>query len=186
MQNLDIDQCKAIAQAQAAGNDFFVFGGKVWDISEEDARECAKAWALDKTYINTLTDGQLTEWLESEACELEYESDGDYMVLDDSEANEKAAEYIKESLWAFNASFLSDVTSFDVSIFEAIQANDKCEDNNDVMVQLIGGNMQDLIDQAISSDGRGHLLNTYDGSESEFNCFDYTGENTHLYVYRMN
>lgn len=54
------------------------------------------------------------------------------------------------------------------------------------MAQLIGDNMQDFIEQAISSDGRGHFLNTYDGNESEFNCFDYTGENQYLFVYRMN
>ena len=185
---LTIEQCKAIAQASAQGAPFFVFGGKVWNISEEDAREETKEWAIDKTYTNTLTDELLTEWLEETQTELEYDDsyDADYIVLTDSEADEKAEEYIKESLWAFNASFLSDVTGFDISIFEAIQSNDKCEDNNDAILQLVGDNFKSLIQDAISSDGRGHFLNTYDGNEEEFNCFDYTGENDYLFIYRMN
>jgi len=184
---LSIDQCKAIAQAQAAGNDYFVFGGKVWDVSEENARDSAQAWAEEKEEKYTQFT-HLLEWLEAEACEIEYDDSysADYLVLTDSEAGEKAAEYIKESLWAFNASFLSDVTGFDVSIFEAIQANDKCDDNNSAMTQLVGDNLDYLIDHAVSVDGRAHFLNTYDGDEIEFNCFDYTGENTPLYVYRMN
>jgi len=184
---LSIDQCKAIAQAEASGNDFFVFDGKVWDISEQDARESASDW-VNHTEGKPENDSQLTDWLESEACEVEYDDSysADYLVLTDDEADEKAAEYIKESLWAFNAIFLSDVTGFDVSIFEAVQANDKCEDNNEAIAQLVGDNLQELIDQAISSDGRGHFLNTYDGDETEFNCFEYTGENQYLFVYRMN
>jgi hypothetical protein len=177
---LNVEQCKAIAQAQAAGNDFFV--------SEDDAREEAKEWALDKTYINTLTDEQFAEWLEETQTELEYDDyyNADYQVLTDSEADEKAAEYIKDSLWAFNSNFLSNVTGFDESIFDAIQANDKCESNNKAILQLVGDNLDDLINEAISSDGRGHFLNTYDGNEEEFNCKDYTGENQYLFVYRMN
>ena len=188
MQKLSIEQCKAIAQAQAAGNDFFVFAGKVWDISEDDAREEAKQWALDKTYTNTLTDCQLEDWLEETQSELEYDDsyNQDYMVLTDSEADEKAEEYIKDSLWAFNASFLSSVTGFTISIFEAIQANDKCESNNEAILQLVGDNFDSLVQDAISYDGRGHFLNTYDGNEEEFNCKDYTGENEYLFVYRMN
>lgn len=188
MQKLSIEQCKAIAQAQAAGNDYFVFTGKVWGISEYDAREQAQEWALDKTYINTLTDEQLTEWLEETQTELEYEGSYNqgYQVLTDSEADEKAEEYIKNTLWAFNSSFLSDVTGFDISIFEAIQANDKCEGNNEAILQLVGDNFDSLVQDAISSDGRGYFLNTYDGDEEEFNCKDYTGENEYIFVYRMN
>ena len=108
------------------------------------------------------------------------------MVLTEREADEKAEEYIKDSLWAFNSSFLSNITGFDQDIFNAIQANDKCEGNNNAILQLVGDNFGDLVSQAISCDGRGHFLNTYDGSETEFNCFDYTGTNECLFVYRMN
>jgi hypothetical protein len=186
MQKLDIEQCKAIAQAEAMGNDFFVFAGKVWDISEKEAREYAKEWAIDKTYINTLTDEQLTEWLEDTQTELEYDHNADYIVYTDIEADEQCTDYIRELLWAFNASFLSNVTGFDISIFKAIQANDKCESNNGVILKLVGDNFDDLVSEAISSDGRGNFLNTYDGNEYEFNCFKYTGNNEYLFVYRVN
>ncbi len=132
---LTIEQCKAIAQAQAAGGDFFVFAGKVWDISEHDAKTLAEEWLYNTSPLGDdaiLTDDILIGWLKETQTELEYDDsyDADYLVLTDSEAEEKAEEYIKESLWAFNASFLSNVTGFDISIFEAIQANDKCEGNN--------------------------------------------------------
>lgn len=188
MQKLSIEQCKAIAQAQTAGNDCFVFAGKVWEISEDEAREQALDWVEEKLGEHYLNDNQLTEWLEETQTELEYDDsyNADYLVLTDSEADEKAEEYIKESLWAFNASFLSSVTGFDISIFEAIQANDKCEGNNEAILQLVGDNFDSLVQDAISSDGRGHFLNTYDGNETEFGCKDYTGENEYLFVYRIN
>lgn len=183
MQKLSIEQCKAIAQAQAAGNDFFVFAGKVWDISEDDFLEY-EAHLLDSGL--KLDAGLQLSWLEETSTELEYDEDGDYQVLTDSEADDKAEEYIKDSLWACNSSFLSGVTGFDVSIFEAIQANDKCEGNNEAILQLVGDNFESLVQDAISSDGRGHFLNTYDGNETEFNCKEYTGENEYLFVYRIN
>lgn len=185
MQKLSIEQCKAIAQAQAAGNDFFIFSNKVWDISKDDFLEY-EAHLLDSGL--KLDVGLQLSWLEETTTELEYDDsyNQDYMVLTDSEADEKAEEYIKDSLWVFNASFLSNVTGFDISIFEAIQANDKCESNNEAILQLVGDNFDTLVQDAISSDGRGHFLNTYDGNEEEFNCKDYTGENEYLFVYRMN
>lgn len=182
---LTIEQCKAIAQARAAGNDYFVFAGKVWDTSEDDFLEY-EAHLLDSGL--KLDAGLQLSWLEETSTELEYDDsyNQDYMVLTDSEADEKAEEYIKDSLWAFNSSFLSNVTGFDISIFEAIQANDKCESNNEAILQLVGGNFDSLVQDAISSDGRGHFLNTYDGNETEFDCKDYTGENEYLFVYRTN
>lgn len=186
MQKLSIEQCKAIAQAQAAGNDFFVFAGKVWDISEDDVNENFTDFCDYNNFLKS--DENLTEWLEETQCELEYDDsyNANYLVLTDSKADEKAGEYIKDSLWAFNSSFLSNVTGFDQSIFEAIQANDKCEGNNEAIQQLVGDNFDSLVQDAISSDGRGHFLNTYDGNEEEFNCKDYTGENEYLFIYRMN
>jgi hypothetical protein len=183
---LSIEQCKAIAQAQAAGNDFCVFGGKVWSESWEDLHHAFLEFAEEKGFDKN--DARVLEFIEETSTELDYDDsyNADYVVLTDSEADEKSEEYIKEALWAFNSSFLSSVTGFDESIFEAIQANDKCEGNNNAILQLVGDNLDDLISQAISSDGRGHFLNTYDGNEEEFNCKDYTGENEYLFIYRMN
>ncbi len=39
----------------------------------------------------------------------------------------------------------------------------------------------EFVSQAISADGRGHFLNTYDGNENE-----QTIEGTTFYIYRMN
>ncbi len=186
MNNLNIEQCKAIAQAEAKGADFLVHCGKVWDISEGEAKALALEWVEEKLGERRLSEEHLMEWLEETQYELEYNEDGDYIVLTDSEADEKAEEYIEDTLWAFNAGFLSEVTGFDVSIFEAVQSNGKCEDNNGAILQLVGDNIGLLVQDAISSDGRGHFLNTYDGEETEFNCKDYTGNNECLFVYRIN
>lgn len=63
--------------------------------------------------------------------------DNKYIVLTDEEADEKARESITESLWAFNPSFLASMTDFDVEVFEAIAANEKCESNNNVIYNTI-------------------------------------------------
>jgi len=97
-----------------------------------------------------------------------FDADGaEYLVLTDDEADESAAEYIKDSLWAFNASFLSGYTGLDECIFKALQ--DKCEDANDAFLSLVesNGGIDGLIEDAISADGRGHFLSGYDGNESE-------------------
>jgi hypothetical protein len=105
-----------------------------------------------------------------------YIENSDYMVLTDDEANEKAAEYIKDSLWAFNADFLAGETGIDQSVFEAIQNNGKCERNNDAIASCID-DMESFIESAISADGRGHFLSPYDGEEIEVDD---------LYIYRLN
>lgn len=103
---------------------------------------------------------------------------GEYMVLTDDEANEKAAEYIKDSLWAFNASFLASYTDLPEEVFTAMQ--DKCEGANDAFYALVSradGGLEGLIEEAISADGRGHFLNTYDGNENEEGSY---------FIYRTN
>jgi hypothetical protein len=107
--------------------------------------------------------------------------ENDYLVLTDEEADKACEEAIEESLWAFNPSFLASVTDFDISIFEAIQANEKCEDNNKAVRQLVGNRFSQLVKDAIKADGRGHFLSPYDGNEDEI-----TYEGTDYYVYRIN
>jgi hypothetical protein len=92
-----------------------------------------------------------------------------YDILTDDEANDRCAEYIQQTLWAFNASFLSGETNLDQSIFTAIQNNGKCEDNNDAIESLVDATcgLDSLIESAISADGRGHFMSNYDGEETE-------------------
>lgn len=101
---------------------------------------------------------------------------GEYLVLTDDEADERAAEYIKESLWAFNPGFLAQHSSAPEEAFQAIADNGKCEDNNNTIEQMID-DIQDFIEDAISEDGRGHFMSSYDGDEIE--CAD-------LFIYRTN
>jgi hypothetical protein len=102
---------------------------------------------------------------------------GEYMVLTDDEADDRAKEYIKDSLWAFNASFLSDFTGLPIVVFEALQP--QCESANDAIEQIIeqGDGLDDFVEQAISADGRGHFMSSYDGEENE------EGE---YFIYRTN
>ena len=102
----------------------------------------------------------------------------EYLVLTDEEADKRAADYIKDSLWAFNSSFLASYCDMPEEMFKAVQ--DKCEGANDGILQCVeraDGGLDGFVEEAISADGRGHFLNTYDGNEDEEG--DY-------YIYRMN
>ena len=90
----------------------------------------------------------------------------DYLVLTDDEADEKAKEYILDTAWAFNSSFLSCHSKGDVDeeVFKVL--SEKCESSNDAVLSLID-DKDDFVKDAISSDGRGHFLSQYDGNENE-------------------
>ena len=106
----------------------------------------------------------------------------EYLVLTDDEADDAAAEYVKESLWAFNASFLSGETGIDETVFTALA--DKYEGANDAVHSIIDGScgMDSFVESALSADGRGHFLNHYDGKENEF-CTD---DGEFWFLYRLN
>lgn len=91
----------------------------------------------------------------------------EYLVLTDEEADEEVKEYIKETLWAFNASFLADETDMPKEIFEALQP--KCEGANEAILKLVEKTcgLDEFVESAVQSDGRGHFLSTYDGEENE-------------------
>jgi hypothetical protein len=101
----------------------------------------------------------------------------EYRVLTDDEADEACAEYIKDSLWAFNADFLAGETGIDSDVFKVL--SEKCEGANDAILSLVEKTcgLDDFVKSAVSADCRGHFMNTYDGSEDEYG--DY-------YIYRIN
>ncbi len=85
------------------------------------------------------------------------------------------------------------MTDFDEEIFQAIVDNGKCESNNDVIYNTIEKTcgIDEFVKAAISADGRGHFMSSYDGEENEetitgiFN--EETGDNsTTFYIYRLN
>lgn len=116
---------------------------------------------------------------------FESESGEEYMVLTDEEADIEAEKNIKESLWAFNADFILQHTSFyhfsteeeDQVFINSLKTmqNTLCENANSLVYAMIE-DIDIFIDKAINADGRGHFISTYDGEENEQNGF---------YIYRM-
>lgn len=114
-----------------------------------------------------------------------FESYGEeYLVLTDEEADAKCAEYIKESVWAFNSDFLAAHSSLDADIIRMIQEA-KCEDANEPLRRTIE-DMDYLIEDAIRADGRGHFIAPYDFEENEKQVVDVNGKSVTLYIYRTN
>jgi len=119
-------------------------------------------------------------------CEVEDITDGygenefeygnkEYLVLDEDEADEKAAEYIKDSLWAFNADFIFRHSAIKYPSEAAVKAFTKmqselCESANELVEAMIV-NMERFIEDAIGADGRGHFISWYDGEENEKNGY---------------
>lgn len=125
------------------------------------------------------------ELTEEEKKEIHYESNDtycfgneEYMILTDDEADEKVAEYIKETVWAFNPSFLSCHSGIDEDVFKLLQ--EKCESSNEAILKLIK-DFDHFVQDAIRSDGRGHFLSGYDGEEN-----DHEHDNETYYIYRTN
>ena len=105
----------------------------------------------------------------------------EYAVGTDSEADEACKEYIKDSAWAFRSSFICEYCNFPQELAEALEAmqSKKCEGANDAILALIektDGGLDGFVEDAISADGRGHFLSSYDGEENEEGGF---------YIYRI-
>lgn len=181
---LSDEQKKTVALMQHLENDFFILEDSgngeavIFEGTEEEAREQFEA-QNDEDGENDFFVFCLDNFTEAD----EYDEDGDHLVLTDEEADEKAAEYIEQSLWAFIPSFLADETGLFVEVFEAIQGNGKCESNNDAILSIIEKTcgLDEFVKSAISADGRGHFISHYDGKENEETV---NGET--FYIYRTN
>ena len=136
--------------------------------------------AINKTKLQTIK-----QYLDCNINDLDWHdwgSDGaefllghkGYLVLTDDEADKAVEDYIKDSVWAFNPSFLASHSEVNEDIFKLLQ--DKCEDSNQVILNSIR-DIDDFISDAIGCDGRGHFISSYDGEENELN--DY-------FIYRTN
>ncbi len=103
----------------------------------------------------------------------------EYAVGTDEESDKACSEYIKESAWAFRAQFIAAECGMPEAeeIIEAAQQ--KCESSNDAILAIIKGScgINSFVESAISADGRGHFLSSYDGDEVEESGF---------YIYRIN
>ena len=181
---LTIEQLKSIALKQHLGEDYFVLDGKVYGGTEDGAKEQFNESLTEFIGANEDETTDFATWCDENLTEVaEYDDsdyNNDYLVLTDEEADEKAKQYILDSVWAFNPSFLSSFTGFDIEVFEAIQNNGRCESNNDAILSMIKDE-DDFVSDAISADGRGLFLSSYDGCENEE-----TVNGTIFYIYRQN
>lgn len=188
--NLTTAQEKAIALKKYLNEDFFIIENEdsnctIYEGNEEEQRE------LFRKDIEGTEEAEIESNFEifciNNCTEVEeYEDDNynnDYLVLTDEEADEKAKEYIVDSLWAFNASFVASEIDLDEEVIQAIHDNGKCEGNNDTIYNLINklGDIDNFVDSAIKADGRGHFMSSYDGNENEEAV-----NGTTYFIYRIN
>ena len=91
-----------------------------------------------------------------------------YKILTDAEANEEAKNDIECSAWAFNAEFILNHTNLPPEAIEMIKkfCEAECENANDTILAMII-DFDEFVKDAINTDGRGHLINNYDGEEIE-------------------
>lgn len=106
----------------------------------------------------------------------------EYAVGTDEESQAAAEEAIKNSAWSFRPEFIASHTKAGATngMIKAITAlQETCEDCNDDILSLIE-DIEDFVEDAISADGRGTFLATYDSDEIEIkvNGIDY-------YCYRL-
>ena len=118
-----------------------------------------------------------------------FEANGnEYAVGTDEECDRAVVESVRQSLWAFDPSFLSHQTDLPEEVFTAL--SEKCEGANDAIEKIIEkcveGGVEAFADDAARRDGRGHFLNHYDGNEGEV-CFKKEGEDFDDYfnIYRV-
>ena len=181
LENLTDEQKRAIALQQYHGNKYFIIDEdeNTLRIFEGELLEVKKDFETsDETdFLNYCIDN-LTE---VEDYDVE-DYGNDYLVLTDSESDEKAKEYILDSLWAFNASFIIENSSLPYEAEEMIKnfQEHKCEGANETIKAIIE-DTDSFCEEAIKADGRGHFMSSYDGNENEENVFGDT-----YYIYRVN
>ena len=110
--------------------------------------------------------------------EIEDKEDGrfeigkeEWQVYTDEEADKATQDYIKESVWAFNASSILGECGLPFSGEESLKSMQEksCENANDFILALVEKTcgLEQFVSDAISADGRGHFLSGYDSEEVE-------------------
>ncbi len=143
---------------------------ELWRNTLEDTGASTEAVAL------ALHRGKLTA---SELEDAQHEIDmEDTLVLTNEEADEMVRDYIEETVWAFTPSFLQAHTGVDADAIAIIQK--ECEGANEPLKAMIK-DFDHFVEDAVSCDGRGHFLASYDHEENhvQINDIDY-------YIYRRN
>ena len=107
----------------------------------------------------------------------------EYAVGTDEEADQAVKQYIQDSVWSFRSEFIASHTKGGATngMIKAISALQKdCEGCNEDIKSLIE-DMDEFIEDAVSADGRGMFLSSYDSEEVEV-----VVDNEYFYAYRLN
>ena len=143
---------------------------ELWIKTLEDTGASTEAIAL------ALHRGKLTA---SELEDAQHEIDmEDTLVLTDKQADEMVRDYIEEMVWGFTPSFLQSHTGVDADAIEKIQ--EMCEGANEPLKAMIK-DFDHFVEDAVSCDGRGHFLASYDHEENHVQIDDID-----YYIYRRN
>ena len=123
------------------------------------------------------------EITQSKYHENEFECGGEtYHVFTDLEADGAVEERIKDSIWAFNADFILHQCDLPLELTDCIRSfqGKECESANDALLALVEkcAGLDKFVRAAVSADGRGHFLSSYDGEENEV---DFEGETYYIY-----
>jgi len=131
----------------------------------------------------------LAQHLETETDSISTNMADDYLVCTDKEADEAVKEAVLDSLWAFRPSFIVSHMAYKPENYRERDSTEKvlehmqfhlCESANCIVKSMIK-DIDHFVDDAVSSDGRGHFLAQYDGDEHEV-----TVDGTMYLVYRQN
>lgn len=101
------------------------------------------------------------------------------MTLD--ETYEAVKEYMEQTIWAFNADWLVTYCPAGVDAEMIRMLQEQCEDSNEQILKLVGGINDHIVGDAMSADGFGHFLNSYDGKGVEIKDLD---NKTIIYICR--
>lgn len=104
----------------------------------------------------------------------------EFLVIHAHDLNDALADRIKENLWAFKADFIASHTKNGLSpaCIDAIETMQReLGENCQPIVEALIYDLPAFIEDAVRSDGAGHFLSTYDGSEVVVDEF---------FIYRLN
>ena len=128
----------------------------------------------------------IDEVYESDSCAYGLEVYGggggraEFGIATNDEANKASESYIKDSIWEFNATFILSCCDLPLALRKAIESyqREECENANEPLLELVEKTcgIKKFAERAISADGRGHFLASYDGQERERNG---------LFIYRI-
>ena len=124
---------------------------------------------LEETALREYVEGNKLDYNHYGLPIVEIDGEEYAIAFSDDEADEACKEYIEDSVWAFNQSFLADMTSLPIELFECLVNSGKCESLNGAITAVIEQTcgMSEFVACAIDEDGRGQFIGIYDGDEIE-------------------